>query len=292
MTQPAPPPRSVPLLLRLHVLFGGTVPLLGWAFTWVGLLVGGGLSLGADVGTPWALSQGAFTQESTIVEAWETNFSSGGDEDTEGTPVVAYRFTYDVGGERHVGTSYATGWVADEGDPVTLEIASSDSTKARIAGMRASPFGPWILLVLLAPALAAGMALWGVGRGLRANHLLSHGHVTAGRLVEKGATSTTVNHRPVWAYVFAYRDHMDRERFVSLRSSLTWLVEDEIEEPVVFDPSSPERAMMVDALPGHPGIEPGGTFTVEHPGRALGSMVLPGLTVLTAAGYVAGSLLL
>ena len=289
---PAPPPRSAPLLLRLHAFFGGTVPLLGWAFTWGGLLVGGGLSLGADVQTPLALSQGATLQDTVIVDARETNFSKGGDEDTEGTPVYAFTFEYQVDGVTHVDTSYATGEVAGQGDPVTIEIAVSDPTRARIVGMAASPFGPWILLSLILPALAFLAALWGVGRGFRINHLLTHGHVTAGRLVDKQSTNATVNKRPVYAYVFEFRDDQDRKHRLALRTSLTWLVEDDVDEPVIFDPASPDQALMVDALPGHPGLVPDGSFTVEHPVRAVGSMVLPALTLCTLLGYAAAATLL
>lgn len=282
---PAPPPRSVPLLLRVHACFGGTVSWIGWGFVLLGLIIAGGLGLGADVATPLALSQGATLQDTTLSGVAQTSFSTGGDEYTEGEPVYAYVFEYPVDGETYSNTSYVSGRVADEGDTVTIEVAVSAPDKARIVGMRASPFGPWALLAFLGPLAGVPFVVWSVGRGLRANHLLAHGLVTAGRLLEKKATATQVNKRRVFAYVFEYRDTRDRRHRVTLRTSLTWRVEDDVEEPVVFDPSAPERAMLVDALPGHPGIEPDGGFTVEQPVAAVLSMLLPTLTTLLLLGY-------
>jgi hypothetical protein len=267
------------------MIFGGVVNTIGWSLLFLGLLISGALSFNIDLATPAALGENSQTTNGVLSGVLETNYSVGGDEDTEGTPVFAYVFEFEFQDQTFVDTSYATGWVASEGETVVVEFAPDDPQYARIVGMRANPFGRWVLLSLLFPLAGLPLVGWGMRRGLMANRLLRHGRVTGGQLVDKKATSTTVNDRPVFAYVFRFQDDQDRAHRVTMRTSMTWRVEDDVSEPIVYDPMRPERALLVDSLTGHPTITPDGSFSLDRTGPARASLILPVLTALTVAGF-------
>jgi hypothetical protein len=86
------------------------------------------------------------------------------------------------------GTSYAVGQrytisAAAATDPrrrpqVTIEYNPSDPRVNRIKGMRTSPFGPWVLVVALFPAVGLAIAIAGFSSGRSQLWLLRHGQFT------------------------------------------------------------------------------------------------------------------
>ena len=283
---PADPPRALPLLLGLQGLFGGLAAPIAWSVLAVILLVTAGLAQAVDVATPWALRQGAEVVTGEISGIEGTHVRIGGDDDTAGTPVLAYHYTFEHGAQGWTGTSYATGHVADVGDPATIELAPEAPSRSRIVGMRASPLPPATLLSLLLALGTLPVIGWTLRRGRRSNRLLRQGLLAHGRLVEKNPTSVTVNDRPVFAYLFQFPDAQDRMRRASVRTAQGWRLEDDVVEPVLYDPASPDDAVLLDALPGHPTLGLDGQLAVESSARAVLVLMPPVLAVLAGLGCV------
>ncbi len=287
MHPPAPPPRPVPLLLRLHLLFGGLSGTIGWCVAALGLLIGGVFALNADVEASLRLAGGAQHATGHVTGVSETAFSIGGDEYEEGDPVFAYDFEFDVEGHTYGGRSFQVGWTLDEGEAVPIEFVAEDPAVSRIVGMRARPFAGWLALLLLIPLGGLPLVLWGLRRGLRAGRLLAHGRTAEARLVDRRETNVTVNDLPLFAYTFEFEDDRGTLRRVEARSSMPWRLEDEPQETVLFDPFRPEQAVLVDSLPGHPDLDERGRFVEASPGRAVASLLAPAATLAVVLGLLA-----
>jgi hypothetical protein len=108
---------------------------------------------------------------------------------------------------------------------------------------------------------------------------LANGVPTSARLIAKEPTGSRVNNRTVYKYTFTFKtledqvcqasDNTDADRFV-----------DDSEEHIVYDPRQPQRALLLENLPGSPQIGEDGHLIGHRPMLALGYCLLPGLTIL------------
>lgn len=119
----AGPPRPVPLLVRLRVLFGGFINQFGWFFFGFGLIFVWAFTLKADL-TSWYVFRGRLENaEGVITTSRKTNMSVGGSKHSDGMPVYGHSYRF-VGpdGIEYKGISYQTGGGLREGQKVTIEL--------------------------------------------------------------------------------------------------------------------------------------------------------------------------
>lgn len=275
-----PPPRQVPLGLRLQVLLGGPLGLLGWLFAAFGSLFPWVFVPMAD----WSFVRfrGPTGDAQGQVESAE---KTGAKENNRRVWKVGYRFTDPAGVER-TGASFALGQAPDPGTPVRVEFLLADPGVSRIEGLRMAPFSPWVSLVALFPAAGLLLALAGLRRGLTAVALMAEGELGLGTLRGKEATSTRVNNRPVYALTFAFTDLDGREQTVTARTHQPERLQDQAQELLVYDPSTPSRAVLIDDLPGGPALDlDQGRFVGG--GKGALTLLLPAAFVLVnAAGLL------
>ncbi len=287
MPDPAPPPRSVPLLLRLHVLFGGPLGIVSWSTLAFGLFFTWTFGTNSDIVGAIKLANGGEHVMGRLVAVTGTNFYIGGDEDTQGERVYAYDYEFEAQDRTWGGQSFEVGRNASAGAEVPIEYHPEDPGFSRIAGMRSKPFSAWVALIGLLPLACLPFIGWGLRRGLRASRLLALGKVADARLVDKKETNVTVNDRPVYAYVFQFEDDSGRLHRVQTRTSMPWRLEDEPHECVIYDPFRPAAALLVDSLPGHPDVDARGHFVEGAPGKAILSLLPPAAVVAVVAGLMA-----
>lgn len=244
-----PPPRRVPLGLRLQVLLGGPLGLLGWLFAAFGSIFPWVFAPMAD----WSFVRfrgpsGAAQGEVVSVEA------TGAKENNRRVRKVGYRFTDPAGAER-TGASFTPGQAPDPGTPVRVEFLLEDPGVSRIEGLRMAPFSPWVSLVALFPAVGLLLALGGLKQGLTAVGLMAEGELALGTLRGKEPTNTRINNRTVYALTFAFTDLDGREQTVTERTHQPERLQDQAQELLVYDPSTPSRAVLIDNLPGGPELD-------------------------------------
>jgi hypothetical protein len=243
------PPRLVPLGLRMQVLLGGPLGLIGWLFAAFGSIF------------PWVfvpMADWSFVRfrgpagdaQGEVVSVERT----GAKENDRRVWKVGYRFTDPAGVER-TGASFALGREPAAGTPVRVEFLLADPGVSRIEGLRMAPFSPWVSLVSLFPAVGLLLALGGLKKGLTSVGLLAEGELALGVLRAKEPTNTRINKRTVYALTFAFTDLDGREQTVVERTHLPERLQDEAQELLVYDPSSPSRAVLVDNLPGQPKLD-------------------------------------
>jgi len=273
----AQPPRQVPWLVRSQVLFGGFAGQFGWLFFGFGLIFVWIFGLNADLtGILYSVGDVEIAEGNVLkVEATGVSVNE--------TPVYAYTYTFRIESQEreYQGISYSTGRQYEPGWPVSVEYLDSRPDVSRILGTRQAAFGPWVLcLVLLFPLIGLVFIVSGLMRGRKGNRLLAQGKVTVGELTSKEPTSTTINHRPVYKLTFEFRADDGGSNEVVSKTHLPHLLEDEVEEQLLYDPRNPSNAVMLDNLPGSPDIDEMGYIHVTDFKSGVLPLIIPGLTIL------------
>ena len=253
----SPPPRSVPLTLRIANQFN-IVGLIGWAvlgftsiFVWV-------FVANAD------LSFITFRGEVTRAPGRITHVEQTSASENE-TPVIASHYEYSVAGRPFRGIAYATGGSLPVGQAIHVEYATDDPAKSRIPGMRRAMFGPFVLFVVIFPVIALAIALGAFLHGRRRNHLLENGILAFGTFKEKLPTNMHVNRRPVWELVFEFTARDGRRYEATARTTDPSRLEDERQEALLYDPDDPSRAFMLDDAPARPQLDEDPPSPHPHP---------------------------
>ncbi len=207
------------------------------------------------------------------------------------TPVYEVRYTYHgPGGEQYEGESYTTGEPEREGR-VMVEYVISAPSISRIEGMRRTIFGPFAIFAILFPLVGLGFLYSGLKRGLLANRLLSEGKVTYGKLVSTEMTNTRINNRPVMKLTFVFTSEDGTEWEATAKTHQPEKLQDNVEEPLIYDPNNPSIAVMLDNLPGSTKFDTSGKLVPTSLLKTMPNLILPFLTVagitilLLASGF-------
>lgn len=281
------PPRELPLPVLLRVLFGGMVSQMGWVFLGFGLIFVWIFVLNVDFSGPLRLLTRQVEGPGQVSAVEPTGFSEGGDDDTPGTPV--YRITYQFrgpGGRVYDGASFSTGTDLQSGDTVRVEYAASRPESSRILGLRQAPVPMIALFVLIFPLIGLGMVVYSLKEGIKGAQLLRGGRLAPGTLLSAEPTSMTVNNRPVIRLTFDFTDQEGGLHEVVTRTAQAHLLQDQKDELVLYDPSNPEYAVMLDSLPGSPRIGPAGELQIDSPWIAYALTIVPALTVVGHGLYL------
>ncbi len=311
---PAAPPRHVPLLVRMQVRLGGLLSQMGWIFFGFGMVFVWAFGAKADL-TSWRHFGGELATangESTGHE--ETGASEGGNEHSEGTPIYANSYAFEVDGTTHKGVSYATGRAFEAGTPVEIEFPVGRPEVSRIKGLRCNVFGPLVLFVLIFPLIGLALLINGLRRGGKGIRLLIHGKQAVGTFVSKKPTATRINRRRVYEYTFDFVANNGQTYQAKGRTHTDALsgndphtadnVEDGPDDPMhvdnsagdqrerpgqellLYDPMDPAYAVMLDALPGRPRIDENGGIRIGGGGRAALVLIAPAMTVIGHGAYL------
>jgi len=283
----AQPPRPVPLLVRMKVLLGGFFVQFGCFFFGFGMIFVWAFTLNSDL-TSWYHFRGPLeTVEATVLNSQRTAFSVGGSEHRKGTPIYANHYWF-VGPDvvEYKGVSYRKGGQLEKGQKVTVEYPPGQPQKSRIKGMRTSPVGLFGLIPIIFPVVGLCLVAVGLRRGIRGNRLLAIGRQTTGKLKSKARTGTKINNRSVFKLTFEFAAGDGTIHEAVAKSHKPELLEDEAEEPLLYDPLRPAYAVMLDALPGSPRIDANGDIRAGSAGAALLCLAVPAVTILGHAGYI------
>ncbi len=275
----APPPRAVPISLRITLFLGGPLPLFGWIFFGFGMIFVLAFGLPKNVVSIfWSL------QPQQIARGTATDSSSTGASENRRT-VYENRFSFTAAnGQIYHGRSYATGTEVKAGEPVTVEYPAASPAHATIQGMRRTLFGSAVLLILIFPGIGLIFVLWGLVGGSRACYLLANGRLAMGTKKSKERTNTQINKRYVYRLTFEFAGEDGQTHEAVANSVNTAVLEDEQQEALLYDPRQPAKAMMIDSLPGDPEFDDTGNLLGKGTGACLGAAALPAL-VVSGLGY-------
>lgn len=261
-------PRWVPLLVRLRLLFGGFFSQFGWMFFGFGMIFV--WVFAGHVDWSFARFRGPVVTAPGIVTS---STLTNGSENHQAIYEIGYTFTGTDGHSYH-GESYTLGSGKRVGSKVTVEYIQAKPQTSRIQGARGGVFPPVVLLVTIFPLIGLFCILVGLRTNHRGLRLLKYGRLAQGTLIEKTPTSTRINDKIVYRYKFSFAAD-DGHTYEAIGRTQTGLLEDEAQEPLLYDPADPRYSIMLGALPGDPRIDDQGHVQVRSAWLNLGVFVIP-----------------
>jgi len=266
---------------KVQLLFGGFVNQFGWCFLGFGMIF---VWLFLPIVDLSSFSYDADDFSRARGEVLERNKTSSSENKRR---IYEYRFVFDIDGQEHHGTSYRSGRGPARGASVAVEYLRADPTIARIEGQRLTPMGPILLLVLVFPIVGGVFVLYGFTTGTRALSLLANGCLTEGKFEGKEPTGVRINRRRVYRMIFSYQANDGRTYRTESRTHETEKLEDDELEQLIYDPSAPSNAILLDKLPGNLDVSASAVVPRNELG-SLAALILPGICVLGHGAYLLG----
>lgn len=250
--------RTIPFAVRLRLLFGGPTGNFGWFFMGFGMIffwVFGGNDLVTDT----AFFSGELQSTSgKIVNSYETNLT------INKRRVYEFKYNYKVDNQRYSG--FEDGYLNDfkVGQKVDVEFPVNDVKRSRIKGFDQGKFQ--LGFVIIFPLVGLGFLIFNMIKGLRGIPVLKNGKLANGVLHSIKSTCMKVNKQPVDKYTFQFNTEDGRVYFVSAKTHdrTRFSGEDDVEqiggvvEPLVYLEENPDKAFLLDDLPGFPRLDGAG----------------------------------
>lgn len=187
-------------------------------------------------------------------------------------PVYAIYFEYEVDGQKSGGRSFMTGYEYDPGETVSVDYSQNDPSVGMLHDGRATP------VPLGGVAIFGGIGLlllsFNIFWGFKAWTLLRNGVVAKARQISKKATNTEVNEQRVYKFTFEFEDAAGRTQQHVYSTHEYDDITDEKEEPLLYLPHNPSRALLLDCLPGDAKVSFTGGFEGRHR-LPWGGLILP-----------------
>lgn len=276
----ARPPRHVPILVRCRMLFGGFVNQFGWIFFGFGMIFVWIFGLNCD---PMALVdfRGPLASEKGVItNAIETSMSEGGGEHSKGTPIYLFKYKFEFEGTSYKGQSYKVGRGPGAGTKVTIEFPEGRPERSRIKGMRTAAFPIVVLFVFIFPIVGLCFMICGFLFGWKTAKLLRIGEFGYGKLIDKKATGTEINSQRVYKFTFEFQTEAGETKQAIAKTHQTQKLEDNEWEPLLYDPVYPEKATLLDHLPGEPQVSYDGQIATNSSTQTLLCLIIPAITVV------------
>ena len=124
-----------------------------------------------------------------------------------------------------------------------------------------------------------------IRKGASAIAMLKNGHLDWAILVDKSATKVKIEEHRVYKMTFEYRDQHNYRHRIITKTHVTEELEDDPEEPILFDPNKPENAILLDQWELYASCSNNGEFEDELRFYGIFNACLP-LMALTAYGIL------
>jgi hypothetical protein len=274
-------------VVRLRLLFGGFLNQFGWIFFGFGMIFVWIFGFNTDP-TAWLDFRGDLEEVQGVISRCEdTGASEGGGEHSEGTPIYAHHYEFETAGQKCEGVSYSVGGRSEAGTNVTIEFPPGRPARSRIKGMRTAMFPIFVLFVVLFPLIGLCFMLAGFRKGRKAVRLLANGEQALGVLKSKESTSTRINDRPVYKLTFEFTDQTGQTHEAMAKTHEPERLQDDADEPLLYDPLRPSCATMLDHLPGAPRVDEMGQIQTQSPLKSLLVTIVPALSIIGHGLYLA-----
>jgi len=245
--------RHIPTGLKIRVLFGSVLGIVGWSITAFGLIFVIVFVGFAD------FSAWKFKENSPVTKATITNISLTNSRENR-RYIYAYEYEFvDNKGAKQTGTSYGFQGRYQVGDETTVVFLADKPSYSRIEDLRKEPFGAAVLFVVIFPCIGVGFVVASVFSGLKNLKILQYGVVNYGKYVRSEATNTKINGRRVMKLFFEM-EVGGKTYTVTASSHQPEHLMDEEKEMLFYLPQEPTKAVLKDALPGRPVISKDGTI--------------------------------
>ncbi len=236
--------RNISIALKLKIWLSDVMVIIGGSFLLMGIPF-------ALVFIPFAsLFSPDFSEQNPIIEGTVIEAHSTGASVNE-TLVYEYTYTYNTtSGGNYQGTGYSTGQIFEVNDPIQVIYKRNKPELSKAKELRLSSFPTEVgFVVIIFPLIGLIMLYFGAKKAINAIWILKIGEVAYGKFLHKEPTNTTVNKQRVYKLTFEFTAKDNKTYQTISKTHLTYRLEDEEQEKLVYDPDDPENAVLLDALP-------------------------------------------
>ncbi|HRC57694.1 MAG TPA: DUF3592 domain-containing protein, partial [Kofleriaceae bacterium] len=219
--------RQVPLSIRAAILTHGPIRQFGWLFVLVGALIMAFTIPSVDL--RFSAYDAHTTGEVTRVERTSTRVNR--------RPIYRVEIQVTIQEPRTV-HSY-TPHPPQPGDEVRVNYDSDDPADACMEGARRGQLPPWILVVLVFPALGLFFALRRLGQARTTVRLLRQGRPAHARVTGKRPGVDSFNDVPETHVRLEFEDEAGATHELEVATFKPQLLGDDPREVVFYDASSP-----------------------------------------------------
>lgn len=284
----ARPPRSVPLFVKLRLVFGGALNQIGWGVVCFGMIFVWIFALNTDPMAMFDFRGNLVNVEGKITGSEKTNFTIGGNGGrrnpqrvgNDGQPVYRVRYEFSFESKVYENYSYSVGKPFTIGSRGAIEFPEGRPQRSRVKGLSTAMIPVWALFVVAFPFFGIAAIIYGFFLARSSIHLLRNGKYTTGKLVSKERTSTQINSQYVYLFNFDFETELGEKQTATAKTHLTHTLEDDAHEPLLYDPLIKNRATLLDHLPGGPKIDEMGQIVSSGTGITLLCLLLPTLTIV------------
>lgn len=237
--------------------------MIGWIFFGVGMIFFLLMGLDSNLFTFHRFMGELEKVEGKVLKTEYTNWSI--DEE----PVVRWLYTFDYQGKKYWGTSYTIATTAMPEQSVTVEFSANSPEHSRIEGFNEAITPWWVtIIVMIFPMLGLLFIYLSVKHVPKTISLLRNGILTYANYVDKEKTNVIVNDTPVYKLRFQFEDSKGSSHYVFALSHMVENLMDEPQEAVIYHPQQPDKALVLDNLPGKPYLNEEGQWESRAKGYA------------------------
>jgi hypothetical protein len=253
--------RSIPLPIVLQIAFNNVLSMIGWIFFGVGMILFLLIGLDSNLFTFHRFMGELEKVEGKVLKTSYTDWSI--DEES----VVRWIYTFDYQGKKYLGTSYAVDMTALPDQSVIVEFAANSPEYSRIEGFNEALIPWWItIIVMIFPMLGLLFIYLSVRHLPKTIGLLRSGTLAYASYVDKESTDMIVNNMPVYKLRFQFEDDRGNTHYAFAQSHLIDDLTDNPQKAVIYHPQEPEKALLLDELPGRPYLNEEGRWQCREQG--------------------------
>ena len=246
------PPRHLSLYSQAVLLCSGLYSTIGWIFLGFGMIFfwiftyNSAAMLWLSPKVDWEHAQGI------IVKIANTNAYEN-EED-----IYSLNYTYFANGQKHTGKGYMMDDDLLEGDEIAIQFNPKNVVHSKLTNGRQKMFSAWTIIILIFPLVGLGMLFYGIKANYKALKLIKTGSFSTGQMLSKEPTGGHVSINevdyPIYKYEFQFFAK-GRDRIAECKTYKTHLVEDEVEEFILYDYVEPSVNVVYDAIPNAPDFD-------------------------------------
>jgi|GEM_PF-4926166 len=158
--------------------------------------------------------------------------------------VFSNHFSFYHEGKLHKGITKSIEEEYQKGDEVGIEFQYDNPSNAQIEGHDLWPAE--ILVPVGFGILALIVIIVRIRKGLLVISMLQKGHLAWAKLLKKEGTGVFLDQHEVFKMTFEYRDLQNQRHRIIVKTHVNEELEDDPEEPVLFEPRNPQNAIMFD----------------------------------------------
>lgn len=192
--------------------------------------------------------------QGTIDACEDTMFNEGSSKHSSSRPVLRLDFSFESSdGTILTGHSFVTNQRREPGSAAEIEYLISDPSLVRVAGTRLNPLGLLTCLVLIFPAIGAGVLFFPWRGRRRRLRLLRNGSFAFAEIIEIQSTNLVINNEPVFKVTTRIEDDGPPiEITSSVRGRDADLAQERLAKNerigILYDPKRPKRALFTANL--------------------------------------------